>query len=223
MNSKILQIIEKSKDYGWILEPDAKELLKLYNLKTTDFIFTKNIDDGIKFLESHKRGVVCKIVSPKVIHKSESGGVIVGIKSKEELENAFDKISKIDGFLGVLVENMLDKGFELIAGAKNDLQFGPIVMLGMGGVSVEIYKDSSIRMAPLTDTDIDYMLTSLKCYPLLKGYRGEKGVDIEKLKSTIKIFSNMVMEIRDHFESIDLNPLICSPSDCLIADARIML
>jgi acyl-CoA synthetase (NDP forming) len=218
----MIDILNKSKKFGWVLEPDAKKLLSNYALHSPDYIFAKNCDESILFAENTGFPVVCKVVSPDIIHKSDVGGVIVGIKNHTELKSAFEKLIKLKGALGVLVEKMV-KGVELIVGAKNDTQFGPVILIGMGGVGVEIYKDVAIRMVPLKERDVDEMLSSLQCFPLLKGYRGEKGINLEKFKDMILNFSKFTMDIKDHFESIDLNPVICSDENCFVADARIML
>jgi len=122
----------------------------------------------------------------------------------------------------MLIAEMV-KGLELIIGAKNDVQFGPMIMVGMGGVGVEIYKDISLRMAPLKNRDVDNMLNELAARKLLAGYRGEEAVSISALKKTILGFSRLVMEMRDFVESIDLNPVMCGAKSCVIADARIIL
>jgi hypothetical protein len=218
----MIEILNKSKKIGWVLEPDAKKLLANYNLHSPDYIFVKNFDETISFVKKTGFPLVCKVVSPDIIHKSDVGGVVVGIKNNRELKSAFEKLIQLKGALGVLIEKMV-KGVELIIGAKNDTQFGPVILIGMGGVGVEIYKDVAIRMAPLKEKDIDDMLSSLQCFPLLKGYRGEKGIKLEVLKNMILNFSKLTIEIKDYFESIDLNPVICSDKNCFVADARIML
>ncbi len=221
LNRDIKEIFEISKQYGWVLEPYAKEILKKFEIKTPEFIFTKNIDKA-KIFANKNYPVVAKIVSPDIIHKSDYKGVVVGISNDRELIDAFESLSKLKGFQGVLVEKMV-KGIELIIGAKNDLQFGPVVLVGIGGIGVEIYKDSVVRMAPLNENDIDEMLKSLKYFPILKGYRGNKGINLDILKEILLKFSNIVIKIEPFFESIDLNPVMCSESDCFVTDARIML
>ncbi len=222
MESKIKKIIEESKKYGWILEPYAKQLLSWYEIDTPSHIFSSNFEEIKNFINKIGFPVVCKVVSPEIVHKSDAGGVIVGINNLDTLENSFKKLMELKGAIGVIVEKMVN-GKELIIGSKNDEQFGPIILTGMGGVGVEIYKDTSIRMAPLKENEIDVMLNELKCYPILKGYRGDKGINIEKLKKTILKFSEMVMDIEEYFESIDLNPVICNENNCFVADARIIL
>ncbi len=222
IEKKVFEIINKSKKYGWVLEPDAKYILSEYNISLPSYKFAKNIDEAIKFVREIHYPIVCKVVSPEIIHKSDVGGVIVGIENDEQLKIAFEKLSKLKGFLGVIVEKMV-KGIELIVGAKNDEQFGPVVLIGMGGVAVEIYKDTAIRMAPLSERDINSMIASLKCYPLLKGYRGAKGINIDSLVKMLEHFSKMIMDLKENFLSIDLNPVMCSENECYVADARIML
>ena len=114
-------------------------------------------------------------------------------------------------------------GIELILGAKIDFQFGPMVLLGMGGTGVEIYKDVSLRMAPLSEKDALAMIGGLKAQRLLTGYRGNEGVDLKMLTGTLLSFSSLVMELGEGIESIDINPLLCSSRHCVVADARIIL
>jgi acyl-CoA synthetase (NDP forming) len=165
--------------------------------------------------------VVGKIVSPKVLHKSDRNGV-VGIKDDRELAETLEQFSRIEGFAGILVEEMVS-GLELIVGSKVDFQFGPVILLGMGGTGVEIYRDISLRMAPLSQRDIENMINCLKAHRLLEGYRGKAPIDRVKLVELLKTFSDLVMELENRVESIDLNPVICSSEQCVIADARIIL
>jgi hypothetical protein len=122
----------------------------------------------------------------------------------------------------MLVEEMVS-GLELIVGAKNDYQFGPVILFGMGGVLVEIYRDIVLRMAPLSQGDIDSMMRCLKARRLLEGYRGSNPINFKELKELLVNFSNLVMDLENFFESIDLNPVICSIDRCVVADARILL
>ncbi len=218
----INEIIEKCKSYGWILEPYANEILKNYNIEIPEYIFTDKIENAIQFFKKLNSPVVCKVVSPKILHKSDVGGVIVGIDTEEKLKDSFLKLMKLNGVIGVIIEKMV-KGTELIIGGKNDFQFGPVVICGMGGIGVEVYNDTSIRMAPLNVKDAESMLKQLKFYSILKGFRGQKGINIKKLIETLINFSKMLMDLEDYFESIDLNPVICSTDNCYVADARIIL
>ena len=112
---------------------------------------------------------------------------------------------------------------ELIVGAKVDYQFGPVILLGIGGTGVEIYKDSTIRMAPLQERDVRSMVGKLKAHALLEGYRGADPVNLDDLTRLMLAFSSLVKELQDAIESVDLNPVKCSPEKCVIADARIIL
>ncbi len=218
----IIDILLASKEAGWILEPEAKRLLSLAGLTVPRFVWATQVEEGILFAREIGYPLVGKIVSPKVIHKSERDGVVVGIDSDEKLTKVFSRFSRIEGFAGMLVEEMLS-GIELIVGAKIDYQFGPVILFGMGGKGVEIYRDITLRMAPLAKSDVESMMKCLKARPLLEGYRGSEPVAVNELTKLLSIFSDLVMGLEKFIESVDLNPVICSSSRCVVADARIML
>ncbi len=222
LTREMADIIDVSRPQGWILEPDAKRLFSMAKLDVPRFVMAGKIEEGVQFANRIGYPVVAKVVSPKVIHKSEKNGVAVGLKNDQELAAVFNRFIQVDGFAGVLVEEMLS-GLELIVGAKIDSQFGPVVMLGMGGTGVEIYKDVSLRMAPLSQRDTESMIRCLKAHQLLEGYRGAEPVDLKELTKLLKAFSEVVMDLEKEIESIDLNPVICSSTRCVVADARIML
>ncbi len=216
------EILAQSKEYGWVLEPDAKKLFLSYGLPVPRFTWVRTLDEAIAFAGEIGYPVVAKVVSPSIIHKSDAHGVITGIRDEKALREAFEHLKALDGSLGVLVEENVS-GLELIAGAKNDPQFGPVVLLGMGGTGVEIYHDVSLRMAPLSQKDVEDMVRCLKAAKLLEGYRGNPPINMKELIDLMVTFSNIVMDMESDFESIDINPLMCSPESCLIADARIIL
>jgi hypothetical protein len=114
-------------------------------------------------------------------------------------------------------------GLELIVGGKVDAQFGPVVLLGMGGTGVEIYKDTTLRMAPIREKDVVSMVNCLTAGQLLQGFRGKAAVDMQSLNGLMTAFSELLMKLADLIESVDLNPVICSTDGCQVADARIML
>ena len=221
-NKEINEIIERNQKIGWVPEPDALKIFSIFGLKVPAFNWVKSKEDALKAGNEIKYPVVAKIVSPDVVHKSDVDGVIVGIRNDQEMTEAFDKLSKIKGFDGIIIEEMV-KGMELIIGAKVDFQFGPVVLMGIGGTSVEIYKDTSIKMAPVTKDDVLSMVDSLKAKKLLTGYRGSDPVNLDDLSDLLIKFSELAMELGDVMESIDLNPVMCSSEKCVIADARIML
>jgi succinyl-CoA synthetase beta subunit len=215
-------IIMTSKEFGWVLEPDAKRLLSLSGIDVPKFLWAKNSEEAAQFAGKIGYPVVAKLVSPKALHKSDVHGIVLGINSDEELGEAFGRFSSFEGFAGMLVEEMVS-GVELIVGAKVDYQFGPVILLGMGGTAVEIYKDTTLRMAPLKEADVESMLKGLKARELLKGYRGSQPVNLKELTRTLMVFSGLVMDLEGTFESIDLNPVMCSSTRCVVADARIII
>jgi succinyl-CoA synthetase beta subunit len=222
LTKEMEEILSRSKEIGWVLEPEAKRLFSLAGLDVPRFVWASKIEEALRFVEKIGYPVVGKIVSPKVIHKSERNGVEVGIDSEEKLKETFCRFSRVEGSSGMLVEEMLS-GIELIVGAKFDFQFGPVILFGIGGVWVEIYRDVILRMAPLSQRDMDSMVRCLKGRRLLEGYRGSEPVNLEELNRVLKTFSDLVMDLGRDMESIDLNPVICSSNRCVVADARIML
>jgi acetate---CoA ligase (ADP-forming) subunit beta len=219
---EIREILSASKDRGWVLEPEAKRLFALLGMDTPRFAWASRIEEVTRFADEIGYPVVCKVVSPRVIHKSDEGGVAIGIENSGELIKTFERFSRIDGFSGVLVEEMLE-GIELIVGAKIDYQFGPVILLGIGGTGVEIYQDVTLKMAPLGETDIESMTRCLKAHRLLEGYRGSEPIHFKELTRLLLAFSDLVMDLAGEIESIDLNPVICSSARCVVADARILL
>ncbi len=222
LTEEMKNIFFSSKEAGWILEPEAKRLLSSAGIDVPRFRWATEIEEAIRSAEEIGYPVVGKVVSPKVIHKSEKNGVEVGIGNETKLKETFRRFSGIDGFTGMLVEEMFS-GLELIIGAKVDFQFGPVILLGMGGIWAEIYRDVALRMAPIDEEDIESMIGCLKAHSLLEGYRGSDPVNVKELKRLLLTFSDLVMDLERLIESIDLNPIICSPARCVAADARIIL
>jgi acetate---CoA ligase (ADP-forming) subunit beta len=219
---EMYRIIDAARPDGWVLEPDAKRLFRLAGFDVPRFLLARTPGEAVRFAREIGYPVVAKVVSPRILHKSDVGGVAVGIADAGRLEEVFRRFQGMDGFLGVIVEEIVS-GVELILGAKIDLQFGPMILLGMGGIGVEIYQDIALRMAPLSVQDVQAMIGGLKARRLLEGYRGAEKVDREKLTETILAFSSVVMDLQGGIESIDINPLLCSSRRCVVADARIIL
>ena len=222
LNTEILEILSKSKSWGWVLEPDAKRILSLAGISVPQFIWAQNLEEALQFAEENEYPVVAKVVSPKVVHKTEVKGVALGIDNKIALAEAFHRFSSFDGAKGVLVEKSI-KGLEMIIGAKIDFQFGPVILMGMGGTGVEIYQDASLRMAPITPEDAVSMLKGLKAHRLLDGYRGAEPINRDALTRMLMAFSDLIMALDEKISSIDLNPVFCSAQTCVVGDARIML
>lgn len=222
LDKQIKEILTLSIKNGWVLEPDAKRLLALSGMEVPKYFWAKTVDEALQFSQKVGYPAVAKVISPQTIHKSDVGGVVTGIVDEKALTETFQRFKSIKGFSGMLVEETLS-GFELIVGAKKDHQFGPVVLLGIGGTGVEIYRDTMLRMVPLKSTDIESMITGLKAHQLLEGYRGAEPVNLQALKRLLALFSDLVIAVEDYFDSIDLNPVMCNSQKCVVADARIML
>jgi acyl-CoA synthetase (NDP forming) len=222
LTREMKEILSASKDTGWVLEPEAKRLFSMVGIEVPPFTWATSVEEAVRFAKETGYPLVCKVVSSQVLHKSDRNGVALGIDSDRKVAETFTRLSRIEGFAGMLVEPMLS-GVELIVGAKIDYQFGPVVLLGIGGTGVEIYRDVTLRMAPLADKDIESMIRGLKAHQILEGHRGSEPVNLRALARLLGTFSGLVMDLRKLIESIDLNPVICSPTHCVVADARIIL
>jgi len=222
LTSEMNAILAAARKDGWVNEPESKRLLSLAGLPVPQFRWCRNPQDAVDFMRAVGQPVVAKVVSPSIVHKSDSGGVTVGIQDPEKMTEVYHRYESMPDFEGVLVEETV-AGTELIVGAKNDPQFGPVVLLGIGGTGVEIYDDTKLRMAPITEKDARAMIDGLRGIKLLKGYRGATPIRIEVLVELMIRFSQLVLELETTFESVDLNPVKCDENRCLIADARIML
>lgn len=222
LKKKIQDILDCSKPHGWVMEPDAKQILSLSGIAVPDLRWARDFDQAVACARAIGYPLVAKIVSPAVIHKSDIGGVVVGVGSDAELKKVYSRFARHEAFAGVLLEKVVE-GLELIVGGKADIQFGPVVLLGIGGKGVEIYKDRTLRMAPIQERDVLSMVHSLTAGRLLSGFRGESPIDMQALIGLMTAFSKLLLKMADQITSIDLNPVICSPQGCLAADARILL
>lgn len=222
LTNEMSEILAAGRRDGWINEPESKRFLSLAGLPVPRFRWCRTAAEAVDFMQEIGPPVVAKVVSPAIVHKSDAGGVTVGIRDGDEMAEVYRRYESMQRFEGVLVEETVS-GIELILGAKNDLQFGPVVLLGIGGTGVEIYNDTTLRMAPITKLDARSMIERLKGNQLLKGYRGARPVDTEVLTNMMVRFSELVVALETQFESVDLNPVKCNGDRCLIADARIML
>jgi len=227
----ISKIFDKVKKEGrkFLLESEAKTVCRAYGIPVTDFKVAKNVAEAVKFAERIGYPVVLKIVSPDVIHKSDVGGVIINVKDAENVQKAYQQImdsvkrhkpnAKI---VGVLVQEMAPQSTEIIVGATKDPQFGPTLMFGLGGIFVEILKDVTFRIAPVTEDEAREMITAVKAYPLLKGYRNMPLADIEAIVEILLNTSRLVMEHQE-IKELDLNPIMVYEKGAKTVDARIIL
>lgn len=222
LNSETEKILERSKAFGWVLEPAAKQILTAAGLDTPRFKWAATADEAVECAHAIGYPVAAKLVSPKALHKSELKGVALGVASDDKLRETYARFAQFPESSGMLVEEMVD-GVELIVGAKSDYQFGPVILMGIGGTGVEIYKDTVLKMAPIQAVDVEMMIQELKGRALLEGHRGAEPVNQTELSRLLISFSDLVMALKDRFQSIDLNPVMATSSRCVVADARIML
>ena len=222
LTAEMSTILENARATGWIMEPDAKRLLAAAGVTVPDFSLATTPAEARAAADRIGYPVVAKVVSAAIVHKSDVGGVVVGIEDADHLNAVFNTFSALEGFAGLLVEELLP-GTELIVGATVDYQFGPVILLGIGGTGVEIYQDTVIRMAPITENDVYAMVAGLKGADLLSGFRGEDPISMPELSRLMLAFSDLVVEFDDKIASVDLNPVKCTATRCVAADARIML
>lgn len=225
------KVISQAKKEGRkaLLEPEAKSIIAEYGIPVTKFKVATDEKEAVRFANEIGYPVVLKIVSPDVVHKSDAGGVMINLKNAAEASDAYRKIMEnVKKFnneakiVGVLVQEMAPPSTEVIVGAIKDPQFGQTVMFGLGGIFVEVLKDVNFRIAPLTSDDAKEMITELKAYPLLKGFRNTPPADIEALVSIICNTSKLVMD-NPQIKELDLNPVIAYQKGAKVVDARIIL
>ena len=222
LTDEMIAILDRAQDAGWVLEPEAKRLLSLAGIDVPPFAWIHSEEQAHEIADRLGFPLAAKVVSPEILHKSDAGGVAVGIGDTAELIDVIGRFRSLPAYAGLVVEPMVS-GLELIIGGKVDHQFGPIVLLGIGGTSVEIYQDTAVRMAPIAKDEVLSMVKGLKGGRLLEGYRGSRPVNMQHLTHLLVAFSTLLAEMAARIESIDLNPVICSEKKCIVADARIIL
>ncbi|MEX2192627.1 MAG: 3-hydroxypropionate--CoA ligase [Nitrosarchaeum sp.] len=216
-------------DHKVITEELSKSILKTYGVKVPGYALVKSAEEAAK--EAKKLGfpLVMKVVSPQILHKTDVGGVKVGINNVDEVKKTFKdmygRLSKKKGVdvKGILLEKMVPKGVELIVGVQNDPQFGPVIMVGLGGIMTEVMKDVAFRMLPITTSDAKSMLNELKGSKLLKGFRGSPPIDLDMVSKMLVQIGKLGMENADYINSIDFNPVVVYPKSHFVVDAKIIL
>ena len=210
-----------------ITEEIAKNILTAYDIKVPQFALVNDIETAVKEANSIGYPLVAKIVSPQILHKTDVGGVKIDLKNEDDVKSAFndmyDRLSKEYDVKGVLLEKMVPKGVEIIVGLQNDPQFGPVIMVGLGGIFTELFKDVSFRVLPLTKTDALEMIEELQGKKLLKGYRGSQPINLDMLCDALVHIGKLGFDISSFYESIDFNPIIVYPDSYYVADAKILL
>jgi 3-hydroxypropionyl-CoA synthetase (ADP-forming) len=219
-------IISRRKDKV-ITEESAKEILSEYEIKVPRYALVTDVNESIKKANELGFPLVAKIVSPQILHKTDVGGLRVGLSSEEEVRQTFTdlytRLSNQYEVKGVLLEKMVPQGIELIVGLQNDSQFGPVIMVGLGGIYTEIFKDVVFRILPITNADATNMIEDLRGKQILKGFRGADPINIEMLSDALVKIGKLGTDMAAYYESIDFNPVIAYPNDYYVVDAKIIL
>lgn len=212
-----------------LLEPEAKKVCREYGIAVPKFEVAKSRKGAAEIADRIGYPVVLKIVSPEIIHKSDAGGVKINLKDAKEVEAAYEtmlqnveKYNSKANIVGVLVQEMAPQSTEVIIGAVKDLQFGQTIMFGLGGIFVELLKDVTFRIAPITEQEAIEMITGVKAYPLLKGYRNTPSADIQAIVNLLMGTSKLVIK-HPEIKEVDLNPVLVYEKGATTVDARIIL
>ena len=213
-----------------LIEAEAKKLLEYYNVPVVKTMVAQTADEAVNLASQIGYPVVLKILSPQIIHKTDAGGVVLDINSEAEVREAFERINKKAKeynpnaeIQGVTVQPMIKKqGYEVIVGAKTDPLFGPVILFGMGGIGVELFKDFAIGIPPLNQTLVRRMMEETKVYRLLKGYRNVPPANIRLLEGIVVQFSQMLLDF-PQLKEVDINPLFINENEALAFDARIVI
>jgi acetyltransferase len=219
----------KNENRRFLLEYEAKDLLRLHGAPVPDDYLATTADEAVAMAKKIDGAVAMKIVSPDILHKSDAGGVKLNLTKDKHIRGAFDEIvdqvkkcDKKADIRGILVSPMAKAGVEVIIGTKIDDQFGPIIMFGLGGVLVEVLRDVSFRVLPLSPSAAKKMLKEIRSSAVLDGVRGKPPCDKKALTGLMLICSEIVEAYPD-IQEMDLNPVIVYESGLSVVDARIIL
>lgn len=225
------EIIERVRAEGRVLltEIESKELMKEAGIEVTETTLAHSKDEAVSISHFIGYPVVLKVTSKKITHKSDAGGVRLGVTTREEVERAYEEILTSVAqkhphtvIEGITVQRAARPGLEVIIGMYKDVQFGPVLMFGLGGILVEVLKDVSFRIVPLTKKDAASMIREIKGYPLLEGYRGREAVDVSSLEEALLKLSGFI-ETYPEVKEFDLNPVFAYRDGILAVDARVIL
>ncbi|MFB0565742.1 MAG: acetate--CoA ligase family protein [Candidatus Aminicenantaceae bacterium] len=221
-SSKILNQLSKNGGKN-LTEYESSKILKEYGIPVCREFIVRNIREALSYAKDIGYPVVLKIHSREALHKSETGGVFVGLKNEAELKNAFQKLLENFGKSSeFLIQEFIPQGVELIIGGKRDPIFGPTVLFGLGGVLTEVLKDISLRVCPINKAEAMEMIKEIKGYSLLKGYREEKGIEIGALAEVLVRVSDFLLG-NPNVKELDINPLIAHEKKLFSVDSLIVL
>jgi len=227
----VAEVIDNARSQGRtvLTEIESKQVLDEAGIPVALAVLARDAKEAAKAADKAGYPIVLKIVSPSVTHKSDAGGVRLGLQSAGEVEAAFEEIvaavkaAQPDARIeGVAVQKMAAAGTEVIIGMSKDPQFGPVMMFGLGGILVEVLKDVAFRIVPLEPKDARQMIRELKGFPVLEGVRGQPPADVGALEQLILKVSDFV-EAHSEIEELDLNPVFAYADGALAVDARIVV
>jgi acetyltransferase len=207
-----------------LLEPDAMAWLRENGIATPPFRFVIGADEAAAACAEIGFPVVMKVVSPDILHKSERGGVIVGIRDEAAARAAFQTIrERATGadFRGVVIYPMIGGAQEVLVGLSRDPQFGPVIAFGLGGIYTEVLRDVALRVAPIDRADADAMIRSIRAFPILAGVRGQRACDLDSLADLLMHVSELPFRYPEIAE-LDLNPVFAGPDGAVVGDVRVI-
>jgi acyl-CoA synthetase (NDP forming) len=208
-----------------LTEFESKKLLQEIGIAVPDQSLTSSKEETLSAAEKIGLPIVLKLIAEDIIHKSDTGAVKLNLKTKEEVEEAYDDLMKIPAQAEkkISVQKMADEPItELIIGMTTDPQFGPALMFGIGGILVELLEDVSFRIAPITEYDANEMIKEIKGFPILDGYRGKPKADLDAIVKTLMKISDLVVKYEE-INEMDLNPVFIYEKGLICVDARIIL
>jgi 3-hydroxypropionyl-CoA synthetase (ADP-forming) len=226
---KVVKILDDTirKGSNVITEEDAKSILSIYGIRVPDYSIVTTDSEATSRAKEIGFPVVAKIVSNEILHKTDVQGVKIGLQNENEVKETFldmyNRLSKDYKIKGVLLEKMVPKGIELIVGLQNDPQFGPVIMLGLGGIYTELFKDVSFRVLPISKQDALDMINDLRAKEILKGFRGAQEINLDMLCDAIIKIGNLGFDLAKYINSVDFNPIIVYPDNYYVVDAKIIL
>ncbi|MEM3001816.1 MAG: acetate--CoA ligase family protein [Candidatus Nitrosocaldus sp.] len=229
MSMSVEQVLKETmaNKHKVITEEQAKQILTSYGIKVPAYALVKSVDEAVQ--EARRIGfpLVMKVVSPEILHKTDVGGVRVGVRSEQEVRDAFNdmygRLASRYEVKGILLEKMMPQGVEMIVGLQYDEQFGPVIMLGLGGIFTEVFRDVSFRMLPISKDDALAMIEELNGKKVLEGFRGSKPIDKNMLAEALVNIGRLGMDIAAYYDSIDFNPIVLYPDDYAVLDAKMIL
>ena len=203
-----------------LIETEAEDFLEKEKFPVAERKIVKDENEALNAAKKIGFPLSMKIISHKILHKSDVGGVKYPLNSEDEIKKAFNELKKIEGFEGALVQKFIPGQYVLV-GLKKTNEFGHVLVFGLGGIFVEVMKDVSYRICPVTNEDIREMMKEIKGYKLLTGFRGSKVVNLKAIEDVLLRTSNLTKKF-ENIKELDINPLVINEKEAVIVDARIV-